>query len=148
MIQNEYSFPYFVQTSSAYFLVPNTELTCPHEDPKGLTVLQNFISPEEERFFTQLFDWTCEKDINSLKNRQVKHYGYEFRYGSNDVDLDSPLSEKIPEQCDVLWRKLDACGYALGVPNQLTVNKYSPGQGNYCQLHFKLLQFHCKRKVS
>lgn len=113
------------------YLVPDTEIVCPHKDPKGLTLLENFITAEEEIQFIKLFDWACEIDVGSLKNRQVKHYGYEFRYGSNDVDLDNPLSEEIPNECDMLWKRLEQSGYSLGVPDQLTVNKYSPGQGDY-----------------
>ncbi|XP_047023011.1 alkylated DNA repair protein alkB homolog 8 [Helicoverpa zea] len=106
--------------------VPNTEIICPHENPKGLYLLKNFISEDEENLFIKLFDWNSE---SNLKNRQVRHYGYEFRYGSNDVDLNNPLIEKIPEECDVLWERLKEQGFDLGVPDQLTVNKYSPGQG-------------------
>lgn len=61
----------------------------------------------------------------------MRHFGFEFRYGSNDVDLNNPLLEKIPIQCDVLWQRLKEQGYDVGVPDQLTVNKYCPGQGNY-----------------
>ncbi|XP_075972362.1 tRNA (carboxymethyluridine(34)-5-O)-methyltransferase alkbh8 [Anticarsia gemmatalis] len=107
--------------------VPNTEIICPHANPEGLSILNNFITESEEQKFLQLFDWTPE--TSSLKNRQVKHYGYEFRYGSNDVDLTQPLIEKIPNECDILWERLKEHGFDVGVPDQLTVNKYSPGQG-------------------
>ncbi|CAH1635386.1 unnamed protein product [Spodoptera littoralis] len=107
--------------------VPNTEIICPHENPKGLLLLNDFITQEEEKEFIKLFDWNPE--CNNLKNRLVKHFGYEFRYGSNDVDLNSPLIEKIPVECDILWKRLKEKGFNVGVPDQLTVNKYSPGQG-------------------
>lgn len=107
--------------------VPNKDIICPHENPKGLLLLNDFITQEEEKAFIKLFDWNPE--CNNLKNRLVKHFGYEFRYGSNDVDLSSPLIEKIPEECDILWKRLKEKGFDVGVPDQLTVNKYSPGQG-------------------
>ncbi|KAJ2950413.1 hypothetical protein O0L34_g8655 [Tuta absoluta] len=107
--------------------VPSTDIICEHANPKDLSILEDFITQDEEKELITLFDW-IDKSSN-LKNRQVKHYGYEFRYGSNDVDLTSPLIEKIPEQCDVLWRRLREKGFDLGVPDQLTVNKYEPGQG-------------------
>lgn len=112
--------------------VPNTEIVCQYEDPQGLHIFSNFISNDEESLFLQLFD--SEDDVNSsnLKNRYVKHYGYEFRYGSNDVDLTSPLEEKIPKECDNLWARLRDCGINLeSKPDQMTVNKYLPGQGKY-----------------
>ncbi|CAH4036141.1 unnamed protein product [Pieris brassicae] len=106
--------------------VPSDEILCTADPPKGLQIIPNFITIEEEIAFITLFDWM---DESNLKNRQVKHYGYEFRYGSNDVDLNTPLDEKIPSQCDILWERLRAQGIAINVPDQLTVNKYLPGQG-------------------
>ncbi|XP_013186974.2 alkylated DNA repair protein alkB homolog 8 [Amyelois transitella] len=109
--------------------VPNNEIICYHDDPKGLTILEDFITLEEEQIFLQLFDWPDDEDSINLKNRQVKHYGYEFRYGSNDVDLSSPLDERIPKECDALFSRLKERGFDFGEPDQLTVNKYKPGQG-------------------
>ncbi|KAI8440595.1 hypothetical protein MSG28_001816 [Choristoneura fumiferana] len=106
--------------------VPNLEIICDHAHPKGLHILNDFITPEEEDLFLKLFDF---EQSSNLKNRQVRHYGYEFRYGSNDVDLASPLEAGIPEECGVLWQRLKARGVDIGVPDQLTVNKYKPGQG-------------------
>ncbi|XP_047545550.1 alkylated DNA repair protein alkB homolog 8 isoform X1 [Vanessa atalanta] len=106
--------------------VPNSEVVCTSNNPEGLHLLTDFISETEERAFLQLFDWI---DESNLKNRQVKHFGYEFRYGSNDVDLSSPLSENIPEECNILWERLSSYGIEFRIPDQLTVNKYSPGQG-------------------
>lgn len=107
------------------FLVPNNEIVCTDQTPEGLLLIENFINEEEENMLLRLFDWV---DPN-LKNRQVKHYGYEFRYGSNDVDLDNPLSEKIPQECQLLWNRLEENGIKIKIPDQLTVNKYNPGQG-------------------
>ncbi|CAK1544752.1 unnamed protein product [Leptosia nina] len=106
--------------------VPNDEITCTDGIPKGLSILPDFISHDEEQKYINLFDWTTEAN---LKNRQVKHYGYEFRYGSNDVDLNSPLPESIPDECNMLWERLKTFGFDIETPDQLTVNKYCPGQG-------------------
>lgn len=118
------------------FLVPKNEIMCQHGNPKGLTLLTNFITVDEEKQFTELFDWPDDTESSSLKNRQVKHYGYEFRYGSNDVDLNSPLLEKIPKECGILWKRLKEQGIDVGIPDQLTVNKYRPGQGINLKLVF------------
>ncbi|CAB3228831.1 unnamed protein product [Arctia plantaginis] len=107
--------------------VPSTEMICSLDNPKGLLLLNNFITIDEEASFLKLFNWNPES--SNLKHRQVKHYGFEFRYGSNDVDLSSPLKEKIPKECDVLWQRLKEHGFNLGTPDQLTINKYSPGHG-------------------
>ncbi|CAK1578844.1 unnamed protein product [Parnassius mnemosyne] len=107
--------------------VPDTEVLCPYSNPEGLLLVEDFINIDEEKAFVDLFNF---KETNSsLKNRQVKHFGYEFRYGSNDVDLNSPLPDKIPKECDILWTRLKSYGIDLDPPDQLTVNKYMPGQG-------------------
>lgn len=66
---------------------------------------------------------------SQLKRRTVQHFGYEFRYGTNDVDYSSPLPNKIPEYImPVVVRMLES-GVIPAEPDQLTVNQYSPGQG-------------------
>ncbi len=64
-----------------------------------------------------------------MKNRRVKHYGYEFRYGTNDVDETKPLESKIPSLLDKLIDKCLESNLISGKPDQLTVNVYEPGQG-------------------
>ena len=65
----------------------------------------------------------------SLKLRRVEHYGYEFLYGVNNVNPDSPLPTPIPKECQpILERMLDQA-LVSSIPNQLTVNEYQPGQG-------------------
>lgn len=70
---------------------------------------------------------------NTLKHRIVKHFGYEFLYGTNNVDVSKPLDLKIPNECDVLWPRLRARVPELDSPtshpDQLTINVYQPGQG-------------------
>lgn len=69
-----------------------------------------------------------------LKHRLVKHYGYEFKYGINDVDINEPLEQGIPPLCAELLSKAQDGGYIEHMPDQLTVNTYEPGQGrtNHC----------------
>ena len=64
-----------------------------------------------------------------MKNRTVKHFGYEFIYGSNNVDRSKPLKQKIPSVCDQLLQKILSDKLLDFVPDQLTVNQYQPGQG-------------------
>lgn len=112
------------------YSVVDDEYICLYDIPEGLHILKDFLTKEEEQQFYSHFDWTdAPKKDKKLKNRLVKHFGYEFRYGTNDVDLDNPLETKIPDICNVLWGRLKERGFDLGVPDQLTVNKYLPGQG-------------------
>ena len=49
----------------------------------GLYVWDNFITEEEEKSMLESIDtgkWT------KLLNRRVQHFGYEFKYGTNNVD--------------------------------------------------------------
>ncbi|XP_076340827.1 tRNA (carboxymethyluridine(34)-5-O)-methyltransferase alkbh8 [Tachypleus tridentatus] len=104
--------------------------------PSGLILLENFLTEEEEQVLLEL-DEEIEDKVNntdvcqqSLKHRQVKHYGFEFNYRTNDVDKDHPLKEPIPTICTQhLCRIQDITGLFPKLPDQLTVNKYLPGQG-------------------
>lgn len=90
--------------------------------PPGLSVIHDFVSEEEEAKLLSLCDF---EDSGNMKHRQVKHYGFEFRYDINNVDKDKPLKEGIPKECDFLWGRLPFDF----TPEQLTVNRYKPGQG-------------------
>jgi len=68
-----------------------------------------------------------------MKHRQVKHYGYEFDYDNNGVRYDS--CDPIPKEFEFI---LNAIYLRLKWhPNQITVNKYLPGQGK----HFKNINY-------
>ena len=74
----------------------------------------------------------CSK---SMKHRKVKHYGYEFIYGKNDIDKDNPLDEPIPNICKQLIDKMVGEELIPWEPDQLTVNQYDAGQGMFGILH-------------
>ena len=50
-------------------------------------------------------------------------------YGSNNVDVESPLEEHIPTECDVILQRMLHQKLIAEIPDQLTVNQYLPGQG-------------------
>lgn len=67
-----------------------------------------------------------------LKKRKVRHYGYEFRYGTNDCDENKPLigpENQIPDLCFDLINKMVSDGLINMAPDQMTVNFYEPGHG-------------------
>ncbi|CAH1777251.1 unnamed protein product [Owenia fusiformis] len=102
------------------------------ELPEGLIILEEFVSEEEEQSLLAAIDWndrTPDSAIGSLKHRKVKHYGYEFLYGINNVDLNCPLKDGIPSQCEQVLDRLIQGKYITSYPDQLTVNQYAPGQG-------------------
>ncbi|XP_021236173.1 alkylated DNA repair protein alkB homolog 8 isoform X1 [Numida meleagris] len=101
--------------------------------PPDLKVIENIISPEEERNMLESIDWKRDENTQNaqktLKHRRVKHFGYEFRYDNNDVDKDKPLPGGLPEICIPFLEKCLKQGYIKHRPDQLTVNQYEPGQG-------------------
>ncbi|ALC42006.1 CG17807 [Drosophila busckii] len=98
--------------------------------PNGLVLLPDFVSVEEEAALLEAVTVDTDYAQDKLKHRVVKHFGYEFIYGSNNVDADKPLEQRIPTACDFLWQRL-SCNEAVPkiIPDQLTVNEYEPGQG-------------------
>lgn len=101
--------------------------------PPGLVVLEDFISVEEEIQLMRLIDWggnpfdSTEGSI--LKHREVRHFGYEFKYSSNSVDKEHPLAQGIPSALSTIVKRIVKQGCMPVAPDQLTVNRYLPGQG-------------------
>ena len=96
--------------------------------PLGLTVLEDFVSEEEEKLLVQLFDWSEKSDTleDVLKHRQVKHFGFEFNYKTNNIDDKLPLEEKLPELCHNIALRAVKSGLIGEIPDQLTVNRQVP----------------------
>lgn len=72
---------------------------------------------------------SCLSDDAALKQREVRHFGYAFDYELQGVRKDAPLAEPIPEECAPFLSRLVASGRLSGLPDQLTVTRYLPGQG-------------------
>ncbi|XP_050327686.1 alkylated DNA repair protein alkB homolog 8 [Bactrocera neohumeralis] len=103
--------------------------------PEGLVLLPDFLTESEENMLLKAINIE-DVEQSDLKHRRVKHFGYQFIYGENNVDPTKPLNDKIPNECDMLWPRLKAETTKLGLPtwdwdmpDQLTVNIYEPGQG-------------------
>lgn len=101
--------------------------------PKGIFLLPNFVTPEEEEVLLKTIDVSDTQAVDgSLKHRLVKHFGYEFIYGKNTVDRSQPLERKIPSEFGTLVMEhihKFLPQFSNFVPEQMTVNKYEPGQG-------------------
>uniref|UniRef100_K3WLA9 Fe2OG dioxygenase domain-containing protein n=1 Tax=Globisporangium ultimum (strain ATCC 200006 / CBS 805.95 / DAOM BR144) TaxID=431595 RepID=K3WLA9_GLOUD len=101
------------------------------EDPStripGLIILPEFISKEDEVSLLEML----ERDDgahwkNTVKARQVQHFGYEFSYETRCCDANQPL-EPMPPAMDKLTKQIPAS--IMDTPDQITVNEYKPGQG-------------------
>ncbi|TMW43605.1 hypothetical protein DOY81_011313 [Sarcophaga bullata] len=103
--------------------------------PQGLIILDEFVTEEEELEMLKVMEACSDSKDSSLKHRHVMHFGYEFLYGINNVDPQQPLKQKIPDECNYLWKRLrkicesDEINLEWLEPDQLTVNSYEPGQG-------------------
>ncbi|XP_055856465.1 alkylated DNA repair protein alkB homolog 8 isoform X2 [Episyrphus balteatus] len=112
--------------------IPKAENPLDKELPPGTILIENFVTPDEESvLLASINNDSPIVVVGSLKNRSVKHFGYEFLYGSNLVDPSKPLETKIPKECDILWERLGQKQPSLKSfkPDQLTVNQYMPGHG-------------------
>lgn len=69
-----------------------------------------------------------ENAESELKHRKVKHFGYKFQYDNNLVDIDNPI-EPIPKDYEFLQNLFKKHGCGSFEYDQLTVNRYLPGQG-------------------
>lgn len=101
--------------------------------PRGLHIIADFVTEEEESTLLRAIgeDGRTSEVTGSLKHRNVKHFGFEFLYGTNNVDPSKPLEQSIPSACDILWPRLNsfASTWDWSSPDQLTVNEYEPGHG-------------------
>ena len=99
--------------------------------PPGVFIIEDFITESEELSLFKTFDIVNDNG-QELSHRKVKHFGYEFLYGSNNIDKNTPLSDGIPEEFDFLksrFQDKNVNDLIPWAPDQLTVNCYLPGQG-------------------
>lgn len=99
--------------------------------PEGLIYLSDYI---DESYADQIEKFLSSQpaDLINLDKRRVRHYGYEFRYGTSDCDDTKPLTDqdnKMPEILENLFQKMLTDKLIQIVPDQMTVNFYEPGQG-------------------
>ena len=122
--------------------VPISEIASSGSIP-GLYIYDNFISEEEEKELIKGIDagkWV------KLLNRRVQHFGYEFKYGTNNVDTQEQIGD-FPDYCkpmmpgfekvlrgfddgkEVVKRQDEQGNYfeTKGMFDQLTLNDYMPG---------------------
>uniref|UniRef100_A0A8C4NFD8 tRNA (carboxymethyluridine(34)-5-O)-methyltransferase n=1 Tax=Eptatretus burgeri TaxID=7764 RepID=A0A8C4NFD8_EPTBU len=112
------------------------QVLCLQEDPSslppGLLLIPNFVSEEYEQELLNFLAWDEAEEIQDkrvLKHRRVKHFGFEFCYEDNSVNKANPLPGGIPSLCDEMISNCLVAGYIQHRPDQLTVNRYEPGQG-------------------
>jgi len=91
----------------------------------GLTLIENFITKEEEKSLMSAIDnglW-----LNDLR-RRVQHYGYKYDYRARRIDLSMKIGN-LPEWAAEIATRLYEDRYFNNTPDQLIVNEYEVGQG-------------------
>ena len=105
--------------------------------PQGLQLLDEFITEEEEEQLLNTLDWNiATKNYNQtksgLKHRQVLHFGYEFSYKDNSIQIPTDSTTNIkpfPASWKPILERALASNLIDVLPDQCTVNRYEPGQG-------------------
>ncbi|RLN73123.1 hypothetical protein BBJ28_00002787 [Nothophytophthora sp. Chile5] len=97
----------------------------------GLRFEPEFSTKEQEAACIAFFDQQDgSRWANTVKARQVQHFGYEFSYETRRCDPDQPLPEPMPAVLQSIIDQIARCGIMDGdTPDQVTVNEYLPGQG-------------------
>jgi alkylated DNA repair dioxygenase AlkB len=92
---------------------------------QGLEYLPDLLTPEEQVKVLAEIDKTPWQD--DLK-RRVQHYGYKYDYKARAVNHSMYVGPLPPFAVEVA-HQLMCHGLINGLPDQLIVNEYQPGQG-------------------
>jgi alkylated DNA repair protein alkB family protein 8 len=96
--------------------------------PPGLIVLENFITPDEERELISHIDereWFTPSSTG--KGRRVQHYGVKYNYTARATSGASDSAPPIPSVFDHVLDRLEP-QYGRR-PQQVIVNEYKRNQG-------------------
>lgn len=91
----------------------------------GLRMIEDFITPEQERTLVSILDtatWSTE-----LK-RRVQHYGWKYNYKTRALDQTAFLGP-LPDWANQLAQRLFDIGIFPERPDQVIVNEYRQDQG-------------------
>ena len=96
-----------------------------HHVVKGLKYIPNFLSKEEQ----QKLWMNINKEVwlNDLK-RRVQHYGWKYDYKLRSINYSMYLGN-LPNWTEAIAARLFEKNYMPGLPDQMIVNEYMPGQG-------------------
>ena len=120
-------------------LVRDSKIECTSKTSEisipGLTILEDFISSEEETSLLQILDQKSEKGIylywNTHLSRRVAHFQYSFDYETTEIDRDSrDRTPDIPPTFQVIAKRIEKITKIKDFSiDQITANEYLPSQG-------------------
>ena len=91
----------------------------------GLIYIPDYITSDEE---TSLLKTINKQKWDNTLSRRVQHYGYLYDYKARTVTVDMYLGT-LPKWLNDLAVQLEEDGLCEGVPDQVIINEYQPGQG-------------------
>ena len=94
-------------------------------DISGLTLTENFITVEEEKYLIEQIDKSV---YDTSLARRTQHYGYVYDYTSKAANK---KTTPIPDWCKFVIDRLLQQNILKEIPDQMIVNEYMPGQGIY-----------------
>lgn len=91
----------------------------------GLVYQADYLTAAQEAELIRMID--RQPWITDLK-RRVQHYGYRYDYKARNITGDLQL-DPIPDWLSAYCMQFQAEGLFQGVPDQIIINEYQPGQG-------------------
>ena len=108
--------------------IPDDNEAHPVGRVNGLFIINNFLTPEQQKACIDRVDADSEAWRNDLR-RRVQHHGWRYDYRNRAITPDMYLGE-LPDYLQELAEKIfDETGLFNRVPEQVIVNEYQPGQG-------------------
>lgn len=94
---------------------------------EGLTIIEDWISPDEERALLEAIDDPARSAWRDDLSRRVQHYGWRYDYRARKIDASMRLGA-LPSWAQALAERIEREGRSA-LPEQVIVNEYLPGQG-------------------
>ena len=94
----------------------------------GLQFLPGFLTPEQEADCVSRIDAAEGQWRNDLR-RRVQHYGWRYDYKARAITPDMHIGALPDWLADLAKRLYNETELFDGVPEQVIVNEYEPGQG-------------------
>tara|TARA_B100001093_G_C26779961_1_gene994138 strand:+ start:125 stop:670 length:546 start_codon:yes stop_codon:yes gene_type:complete len=91
----------------------------------GLSIVKDFISVDEEN---KLLSIVKNLEWNGTLLRKSKHFGYNYNYKTKTITREDYLGS-LPDWIEPYIKKMIIKGLIHKDPNQITVNRYLPGEG-------------------
>jgi alkylated DNA repair dioxygenase AlkB len=91
----------------------------------GLTYIADFTDAATEATLIETID--TQPWITELK-RRVQHYGWRYDYKTRNITSDLRIGA-LPDWVQTYAVRLQQAGLFTGMPDQIIINEYQPGQG-------------------